>query len=850
MATTFSAETSPLRRVLEKAVSAVDPAAAQRFGDDGEPMPEPLLDTPRCERWSIVVRGVIQGVGFRPFVYNAARSLGLSGWVQNEADTVTIEVQGPTVCLERFLEAVRRHPPPQARVDEAVVTRVAIHEKPESDFCIRASQSHGPPRPLIPADLATCAACREEIADPAQRRYRYPFTNCTNCGPRWSIITELPYDRARTSMAGFRMCADCEAEYHNPADRRFHAQPIACPCCGPKLNLFASPACPQPPSLASASPDPLDQAAAAVGEGKILALLGLGGFQLVVDATNAEAVAQLRLRKGRPDKPFAVMFASLDEVRARCEVSEDEARALESPQSPIVLLRRRRDALAANDIAAAVAPGNPYLGVMLPYTPLHHLFMERIGRPIVCTSGNLSEEPMAIRIDDGVQRLGSIADVFLVHDRPIVRPVDDSVARVLPEGLQLLRRARGYAPLPIGLLQAGPTVLATGGHLKNTVALALGSQVVVSQHVGDLDNVASTELHRRTVEDLLDFFRARPDAVACDLHPDYASTRLAEALASRWGVPLVRVQHHHAHVAACMVEHRLHGPVLGLSWDGTGYGLDGTVWGGEALECDWGTMPQQGEAAFLPEDAADQDPRESTALGPHLPRRFRSRVAADFRRLAHLRTFALVGGDRAVREPRRSALGLLFEMFAEEAEKHAAKWFSLDEMRGLLTILARPRIYPRTSSLGRLFDAAAALCGLPPVISFEGQAAMALEFAADEQCEESYPFVLADGNPWVADWEPAMRDLLADRAANVPVAVISARFHNGLAELAVAIARRWGGRDVVLSGGCFQNGLLARRVRERLLQAGFRVYSHRLVPPNDGGIALGQAAVAARLLRT
>ncbi len=781
-------------------------------------MSEPLTHDVTTERWTIVVRGVIQGVGFRPFVYNTARSLGLAGWVQNEADTVRIEVQGPLVNLEEFFTALRRSHPPQARIDTVDVTRSSPTEDGKEAFHIRSSAAQGSPRPTIPADLATCAACREEISTPGERRYQYPFTNCTNCGPRWSIIIELPYDRPRTAMAGFRLCPACEAEYRNPADRRFHAQPIACPQCGPQLELLD--AAGQPKGI---GPPALEEAAQAVLAGQIVALKGLGGFQLVVDATNPQAVARLRQRKRRPDKPLAVMLASLEATRARCEVTDEEARVLESSQSPILLLRRRRDGRAKADVAEEVAPGNPYLGVMLPYTPLHHLLMEQVGRAIVCTSGNLSEEPMAVSTEDALARLGSIADVFLVHDRPIVRPVDDSVARVTPEGLQLLRRARGYAPLPIELGHSGPTVLAVGGHLKNTVALALGSQVVVSQHVGDLDNTASADVHRRTIHDLLDFFRVTPEAVACDLHPDYASTRCAEALASQWGVPLVRVQHHHAHMAACMAEHRLAGPVLGLSWDGTGYGADGTVWGGEALECDMNA--------------------DFRSLGD-----FGSLDRQEFRRIAHLRTFALAGGDRAVREPRRCALGVLFEVFGPEAAEYAAGWFSGEELRGLLHLLARPRLCPRTSSLGRLFDAVAALCGLPPVISFEGQAAMALEFAADEDCQEAYSFALSDGDPGVADWEPALRAILADRGAGVPIGRISARFHNTLADLAVAIARRWGGSNVVLSGGCFQNALLSRRVRERLLTAGFQVYTHRLVPPNDGGIALGQAAVAARFV--
>jgi hydrogenase maturation protein HypF len=757
--------------------------------------------TPATQRWTILVRGVIQGVGFRPFVYNAARARGLTGWVQNEAGTVSIEVQGAATSLEDFLGVLRHGHPPQAKIDSIEVNRSAGGQ-PEQDFVIRSSPAEGTPRPTIPADLATCAACLEEVFTPGERRYEYPFTNCTNCGPRWSIIEKLPYDRPRTSMAQFVMCPDCEAEYRNPADRRFHAQPIACPRCGPRLELLDGRG-----ARKSLGPNAFHEAVRSVLSGAILALKGLGGFHLVVDATDSEAVDRLRKRKHRPDKPFAVMLATLVDVRARCEVDEEEARTLASSESPILLLRRRHDGQALADIAHGVAPGNPRLGVMLPYTPLHHLLLGGIGRPIVCTSGNLSEEPMAIATEDALKRLGSIADVLLVHDRPIVRPVDDSVGHVTSDGLQLMRRARGYAPRAIDLGRAGPTVLAVGGHLKNTVALSLGSQVVMSPHIGDLDNLASVEVHRRAMADLVEFFRVTPDVVACDLHPDYASTRCAEGLAAKWGVPLVRVQHHHAHVAACMAEHGLEGPVLGLSWDGTGYGTDGTIWGGEALEC----------------------------AGP------------EFRRIAHLRTFGLAGGDRAVREPRRSALGVLFEILGQQAADYAGQWFEPSETKALLQMLARPRLCPRTSSLGRLFDAVAALCGLPTAISFEGQAAMALEFVADKACDESYSLPLGNEDTAVADWEPAVRAVLADRMAGVPPARISARFHNGLAELAVAIARRWGGRQAILTGGCFQNTLLSRRVHARLADAGFEVYTHGQVPPNDGGIALGQAAIAASI---
>jgi hydrogenase maturation protein HypF len=761
-------------------------------------MSAPLPLPSETRRLAITVRGVVQGVGFRPFVYNAAKQGGLAGWVQNEADLVRIEVEGPPAKVEQFVQALRQAPPPQARIDSLEVSEAPCQNGDANVFEIRTSPAAGRPRPTIPADLATCPACLEEIQTPGERRYQYPFTNCTNCGPRWSIIERLPYDRPRTSMARFRMCPDCEAEYHNPADRRFHAQPIACPVCGPMLELWD----PDGSQIALAE-EALEATVAAIRAGQIVALKGLGGFQLLVDATNPRAVARLRQRKHRFDKPFAVMFATLEDLRRGCWVTEEEARVLSSPQAPILLLRRRP---GGGEVADGVAPSNPYLGAMLPYTPLHHLLMAELRRPVVCTSGNLSEEPMAITPDDALERLGPIADVLLVHDRPIVRPVDDSVARVGPEGLQVFRRARGYAPLPIDLGSSGPTILAVGGHLKNTVAMSLGNQVVLSPHVGDLDSVLSVDVHQRAIADLVDFFQVVPEVVACDLHPDYASTRHAEALAAGWKVPLVRVQHHHAHVAACMAEHRLAGPVLGLSWDGTGYGTDGTIWGGEMLECE----------------------------------------GAGFRRFAHLRTFALCGGDRAVREPRRSALGLLYELFGDQAVDRAAEWFKRSEVELLMSLLKRSVQCVRTSSIGRLFDGVAALCGLPAVISFEGQAAMALEFAADERCQEAYPLPLSEGSPAVADWEPLVRAVLGDRAAGEPVGRISARFHNALAELAVAAARHWGGRDVVLTGGCFQNALLTDRVRQRLLDAGFRVLMHHQVPPGDGGIALGQVLVAAR----
>ncbi len=888
-------------------------------------------DTPR--RLAIVVRGVVQGVGFRPFVYNLARTGELAGWVRNESDRVRIEVQGAADALDTFVEDLHRRHPPQATIDAVQIDRIDCEDGPDGEtFEILSASGPAAPRPVIPADLATCAECLEEIRTPGERRYGYAFTNCTNCGPRWSIIERLPYDRPRTSMARFAMCTACRAEYDEPADRRFHAQPIACPACGPALRLLSSTG-----QQIAAKEVALSAAVEEIARGRIVALKGLGGFQLLVDATDAVAVARLRRRKQRPDRPLAVMIGSLDETRRWCDVSAKEAAALGSPAAPIVLLRRagaiprmagakrsgapesenwgtaalcpshpdsRPDHSDRQAIADGVAPGNPYLGVMLPYTPLHHLLMSAVARPLVCTSGNLSEEPMATTTGDAIRRLGSIADVILTHDRPIVRPVDDSLVRLDAKRLQVLRRARGYAPRPITLHHDSPAILATGAHLKNTVGLAFGSsrsdendqgwlgqsaavpqenenvgcvsthhgpgaslrsatshpnvqrtQVVLSPHVGNLDNVLSIEVHRRAIADLIEFFDVLPEVVACDLHPDYASTRQAESLAAKWGVPLVRVQHHHAHVAACMAEHDLQGPVLGLAFDGTGFGPDGTVWGGEALVC-------QG---------------------------------AEFSRVAHLRTFALPGGDQAVRQPWRSALGLLWEIMGENAVAEVARLWQADgrsqgwlgksaavpqedqqreagrssrpnasgaslrsatshpeafqrehpDLNLLATALARSLNAPRTSSMGRLFDAVAVLCGLPTEISFEGQAAMALEFAADVNEQAAYPLPLRDDTPAVADWEPMVRAVLADRVAGEPVGRIAAKFHNALAETAVMIARRAGCGQVVLSGGCFQNALLSERVRGRLSGAGFNVYTHRRVPPGDGGIALGQIRVAA-----
>ncbi len=756
-----------------------------------------------ARRARITVHGVVQGVGFRPFVYRLARDHGIRGWVKNRPDGVCIEAQGASRDVGRFVQGLSTECPSHARV-----VRVSVHDLPleddDSDFRILDSSPASLARATLPADIATCPECAAEIDDPQARRFEYPFTNCTYCGPRYSIVGALPYDRDRTSMAAFRMCPACRAEYDNPLDRRFHAQPIACPDCGPRLRLVSAddvPLCPDTEAL--------DRAAEHLQSGRVLALKGLGGFQLLVDATDAEAVQRLRARKQRDSKPFAVMFPSVGAVAADCELDSAAEKVLTSAEAPILLLRRR-PSYVSSDLARVVdevAPRNPWLGVLLPYTPLHRVLMRAVDRPVICTSGNLTDEPMCIANEDAFARLGSIADVFLVHDRGIVRPVDDSLARMAPGGsVDLLRRARGYAPLPLHWPRPMPPALALGGQLKSTLCLTVGDQAILSQHLGDVGSAAGASLLERTVHDLTQFFGVVPQIVACDRHPDYASTRLGERLARQWNARLVRVQHHHAHVAACMAEAEIDGEVLGLAWDGTGWGDDGTIWGGEALVCERGRVE----------------------------------------RIGSLRPFPLVGGDAAAREPRRAALGLLH---AAGRRRDVVGFFAAHERSALEAVLDRGTSAVLTSSIGRLFDAVAALVGLCGINDFEGQAAMELEFAADStttSVEAPYPIALVpSAHGFVGDFDALVGGILADLARKTPTGVISARFHAGLAEFAAACARRARKERVVLTGGCFQNRVLTSLARECLERDGFDVVTARAVPCNDGGLSLGQMYVAA-----
>lgn len=766
------------------------------------------------QRIRLRVTGAVQGVGFRPFVYRLATRLELAGWVSNDPGGVTIEAEGSDEALAEFSAALRSSPPPSARVH--AITAERLDTSGERDFRIVGSSAGGDRTAVVLPDLATCADCLADMRNTADRRAGYAFTNCTSCGPRFSIIQALPYDRPNTTMARFVMCAACASEYGDPLDRRFHAQPNACPVCGPRLVLWDRYGTPLDVA------DPLDAAAAAILRGEVVAVKGLGGFHLVADATNETAVEQLRRRKKRPTKPLAVMVASVDDAACHVTVSPEAAALLQTPEAPIVLLPRRAVAgrlttHAAPSLAGEIAPNNPFIGVMLAATPLHHLLLERCGVPLVATSGNLSEEPICTSEDDALVRLAGIADAFLVHDRPIERHVDDSVADVLDGAPRLLRRARGYAPLPVLVAEPLPTILAVGAHMKNVVALTRGRQVFLSQHIGDLDARESQQAFERVAHDLVRLYEAEPVALAHDAHPDYVSTLWAQAYAAAAGVPAIAVQHHHAHLAACMAENGVSDRCLGVVWDGTGYGTDGTIWGGEFL------------------------------LGD----------ASSFQRAAHLLPFHLPGGDAAVREPRRVAASLVMRALGEESLRSgvhpALGSFSVADRANLLRMMQRGLNAPVTTSAGRLFDGIAALLGLCGVATFEGEAAIRLEHAVDASEGGAYDMPVVPGaapdGPVALDWRPMICDVVADHRRGVAVGVIAARVHNAMIGAMSLQAEVVGCDTVALSGGCFANRVLASGAAASLRRRGFRVLTHRQVPAGDGGIALGQVVIAAATMQ-
>ena len=750
------------------------------------------------ERLSVTIHGAVQGVGFRPFVHRLAGELDLKGWVKNSPQGVFIDVEGDRPGLESFLTRLTEERPPLSYIQS--LESSILDAKYYRDFKILPSDEGGVKSAVVLPDAATCKDCLREIEDPLDRRFRYAFTNCTNCGPRYSIIEAIPYDRRHTSMKKFRMCEACYAEYTDPTNRRFHAQPNACPECGPCLGFWDSHG-----RDLSQLDDPLLSAAQSIREGEIVAVKGIGGFHLMAEARDADAVRELRRRKHREEKPLAVMFPNMESLEEACTVSEQERRIRTSPESPIVLLEKRRDSI--DPLCDEVAPGNPYLGAMLPYTPLHHLLMSELGFPVVATSGNLSDEPICTDEHDAVRRLKGIADHFLVHDRPIVRHVDDSIVRVVMDRPAVLRRARGFAPLPVKLSKALPSAIAVGGHLKNSVAVANGDQVSVSQHIGDLETAEAFNAFQKVAADLEHLLDVDPPVVAHDLHPDYASTGWAK----RSGLRCVPVQHHYAHVLSCMAENDVRPPALGIAWDGTGYGTDGTIWGGEFLRVN----------------------------------------ESGFDRVAHFKTFPLPGGDAANREPRRAAIGMLYSIFGGEAfelrDLPAVTAFSAEELRLIETMLSRGINSVHTSSVGRLFDGIASIIGLRQMNNYEGQAAMQLEFIADPSVSDSYPveLILNASGPAIVETSGMVSAIIRDSSDRIPTSLIAARFHNTLVEAIALVARHAGDEKIAVSGGCFQNKLLTERALTRLKLEGFNVYWHQRIPSNDGGISLGQIAALA-----
>lgn len=763
-------------------------------------MPPNSPNKKSIQRLRLQIQGAVQGVGFRPFIYRLANSLKLKGWINNSAQGVTIEVEGVRQKLTEFSLRIEKEKPSRAYIHSLE----SSHLDPVgyTSFEIKESSQTGKLTALVLPDIATCPDCLAEVFDPQNRRYLYPFTNCTNCGPRFSIVEALPYDRPNTTMKIFEMCDDCQAEYNDPANRRFHAQPNACPQCGPRLEFWDSKG-----NVLNSYHQALVDAVEAIRDGAVVAVKGLGGFHLIVDATNQNAVRTLRERKRREEKPFALMYPSLDLIKSHCEVSPAEERLLLSPESPIVLLKKKSYTTEGTNpsIAELVAPGNPYLGIMLPYTPLHHILMSELNSPVVATSGNISDEPICIDENEALERLGEIADLFLVNNRPIARHVDDSIVRIVLDRELVMRRARGYAPLPISIKKKAPAILAMGAHLKNTIALSVENQIFISQHIGDLETDAAYVAFQNVIQSFKRLYNSEPQSIVCDAHPDYLSTQYAQ----RQNLPINKVQHHYAHIRACMLENEIEPPVLGVSWDGTGYGLDNTVWGGEFF---------------------------------HITK-------YDYHRVAHFRRFPLPGGELAIKEPRRAAIGLLYEMDGHFNQKNLPPLasFSSRELSLIKTMLDKKINSPLTSSAGRLFDAVASLIGLRQINRFEGQAAMELEFQLDEaNIDDYYDFELTShknlGNSPIhlVNWEIIVRQILNDRDCQISAGIISKKFHNTLSEIIIEIAKRVREPKVVIGGGCFQNKYLTERTVQRLGEENFHPYWHQRIPPNDGGIAVGQ----------
>ncbi len=750
-------------------------------------------------RLRITVEGIVQGVGFRPFVHALASSLHLAGMVGNDTAGVFVEVEGSEAAVDSFVARLESEAPPLAVIERVETARVA--STGDTEFAIVESERAGERQTLVSPDIATCDDCLRELFDPSDRRFRYPFINCTNCGPRFTIVRDVPYDRAFTTMADFVMCAECEREYHDPGDRRFHAQPVCCPACGPSLQLIANDGTPLPG-------DPLMGAVALLRDGGVVAIKGLGGYHLAVLATSEAAAAALRARKHREDKPFAVMVRDIETARWLCEIDGTEEQLLSGIRRPIVLLERRPDGGSLRPVAPSVAPGNRLLGLMLPYTPVHHLIARELDAPFVLTSGNVSDEPIVYRDEVALERLSGIADAFLTHDRPIHVRTDDAVVLSRRGRQAVLRRSRGFVPQPIAVRDAfRRQVLACGAELKNTFCLGKGRRVFLSHHMGDLENYETLCSFAEGIEHFERFFDIRPEVVAHDLHPGYLSTKYAMELT---GIELVGVQHHHAHVASCLADNGEAGPVIGIACDGLGYGVDGSLWGGEFLVAD----------------------------------------LVSFARAGHLQPVPMPGGVAAIKEPWRMAAVYLDAAFGRDlprglgvADRNGHLW------EKILAVSRSSRFSPTTSSAGRLFDAVASIMGLRDRINYEGQAAVELEQIADPAERSTYRIEIEGTEPFLVPGTEIVRRVALDLLAGIAEPVVAARFHNAVADALVdgceRIRESTGIDRVALSGGVFQNRLLAGRTADGLQERGFGVLEHARVPTNDGGISLGQAVVAA-----
>jgi hydrogenase maturation protein HypF len=750
-----------------------------------------------------MVKGVVQGVGFRPFVHGLAQSYDLKGFVLNSSEGVLIEVESSEPeALDEFGKKLQKNLPPLAKIEEITIEN--LEPCGHKEFTILKSRSERGHFTFISPDIATCRDCLTEIQTPGDRRFQYPFTNCTNCGPRYTIISDIPYDRPKTTMAKFRMCPDCRAEYNDPSNRRFHAQPNACPQCGPSVTLHLSEVSGILENRRSHQ-EPLACARGLLAQGHIMAIKGVGGFHIACNAFDEEAVQRLRRNKRRSNKPFALMCRDLATIEQFCKVTDVEIKLLQTHRKPILLLPKRK---TSKTLSEAIAPGNRYLGVMLPYTPLHYMLFDERLSVLVMTSGNLSEEPIVIENREALERLSDLADHFLFHDRAIHTRVDDSVTRILSGKEQVVRRARGYAPSPIDLGRDFPQVLACGAELKNTLCLIKGRYGILSQHIGDMENLESFEFFRETLEKIKALYRIRPTVVAHDLHPRYLSTQFALEIED---LPKIGVQHHHAHIVSCMAENHIWEPVIGVAFDGTGYSEDATIWGGEILITD----------------------------------------PARYRRVGHLRALPLPGGEPAIRNPWRMALSALYSAFGPEFRRLPLEF--VDRHRGvqmdlICRMLEKETYCPLTTSAGRLFDAISSLIGLCDRVTFEAEAAIRLEMAADPSVDDPYLIPLHEERCLILDPLPTVEQIVEDLNKGVANRIISMRFHLGIAEAVVQACKRIRKKEalskVCLSGGVFQNKLLLERLVQRLEETKFQVYLHGEVPCNDGGISLGQAVVA------